>query len=470
MFSNAFDADDRDEEVSRLLFNGEKVILIISIFIFSLIETTKPMLQTSPVQQEGRAKILDALRGFAVLGILLDNIFGFSGYGLLSQAQREAMPTWPADGIIGLFETAFIRGKFYSLFSLLFGIGFSIILVRNERRGTNPLKIFYRRLAVLLFIGTVHLLFMWDGDILMLYALLGMLLPLFRKCKDRTLLIYAVALIASPIFIDIIKVLLQTRADGFLHRVAASIDAKNNFPTDPAAIANFVYAPSAGWKEFRIWQDPAFFYRFAYLIESNRLPKVLGMFLVGFYAGRKMMYARPEVNISRFKKLRKWGFIIGIPANIAVAFFQFDNKEIPHPAGLFDTVFYAIGVVPLSLAYVSTICLFWIKTKGKNVFAALAPAGRMALTNYLLHTVVCITIFYGIGFGLGAKIGPSIFWPMAFVIYGVQVIASDWWLRYFHYGPVEWIWRQLTYGKVLPLRRTIRKSEEEQLIQIEVAP
>src|SRR6185436_5804544 len=155
-----------------------------------------------PVLQNERSDILDVLRGFALLGVLLDNIFGFTSLGFITQPMSEALPTLPADGIVGLSELTFINGKFYSLFSLLFGIGFSIILIRNEQKGINPLKIFYRRLIILLVIGAAHLYFLWEGDILMLYALIGLLLPLFRKCSDKTLLIWAAALILSPILLD----------------------------------------------------------------------------------------------------------------------------------------------------------------------------------------------------------------------------------------------------------------------------
>ena len=110
-----------------------------------------------PVSLNERADILDVLRGFALLGVLLDNIFGFTGWGFYTQPMREALPTWPADGIVALSEFTFVKGKFYSLFSLLFGIGFSIILIRNEQKGINPLKIFYRRLLILLIIGAAHL-------------------------------------------------------------------------------------------------------------------------------------------------------------------------------------------------------------------------------------------------------------------------------------------------------------------------
>src|SRR6185295_1025161 len=134
-----------------------------------------------PVSVNERADILDVLRGFALLGVMLDNLMGFTGWDFKTLSMRKALPTWPADGILGLSEMTFINGKFYSLFSLLFGIGFSIILIRNEQKGINPLKIFYRRLFFLLLIGAIHLFFLWEGDILVLYALIGMLLPLFRK-------------------------------------------------------------------------------------------------------------------------------------------------------------------------------------------------------------------------------------------------------------------------------------------------
>ena len=408
--------------------------------------------QAVPVSLTERADILDVLRGFALLGVLLDNVFGFTGYGFMLQQNREALSTWPADGILGLAELAFVKGKFYSLFSLLFGIGFSIILIRNEQKGINPLKVFYRRLTILLLFGAAHIFLLWEGDILFLYALLGFLLPLFRKCTDKTLLIWAAVLIASPILIDIIKVLLNFKAGAFLETVALNIDKRTGVPVDDS-FRQYLYKEESGWREWRNWQTSGFFWRYSYIIESNRPQKVLGMFLLGFYAGRKMIYANLENNISLFKKLRKWGFIIGIPANLAMAYFEIDRKSIPNVMGLADTFFYAVGVVPLSLAYVSSICLMWVRTKGNTRWKTLAPVGRMALTNYLMQTILGIIIFYGVGFGLGGDMGPTYFFPIALGIYVVQVIYSNWWFIYFNYGPVEWIWRQLTYGKRLQLKR-----------------
>jgi uncharacterized protein len=406
----------------------------------------------APINLAERADILDVLRGFALVGVLLDNLFAFSGWGFFTQAVRESLPTWPADGILGMLELTFVHGKFYSLFSLLFGIGFAIILLRNEQKGINPLKIFYRRLFILMLIGFAHCLLVWEGDILLLYALIGFLLPLFRKCSDRALLTWAVILIASPILIDGAKILFEFKTGAFLESIAAGVDKRNGMPADDSW-RQFLFKEGSGWEEWRAWQASGIYYRYAYIIESNRIPKVLGMFLLGFYVGRKMIYANLEMFRDMLRKLRRWGFIIGIPASLAMAYFEIDEKGIPNPYGLFDTVSYALGVVPLSLAYAASLSLWWLKKKGQTRWKVLAPMGRMALTNYLLQTMIAIFIYYGVGLGLGGNIGPSVFFPLGLAVYALQVLFSHLWLRYFNYGLFEWIWRQLTYGKRLPLRR-----------------
>lgn len=415
----------------------------------------KPL--TAPVQLHERAMILDVLRGFAICGILFDNMFAFTGYFFLPFDQMQALPTWPADGILGLLELAFIHGKFYSLFSLLFGIGFSIILLRHQSRGANPVKLFYRRIGILLLIGAVHLVLLWPGDILFLYALVGLVLPLFRHASNRALLIWAAGLIASPVLIDAVKVLLQVRTGEFLVKMAEPIDQRNGV-FNGEQVSNAIFGSGSGWKEFWAAQQTGFYHRYADLIETNRFPKVLGMFLIGFYVGRNMMYARLQEHKALLLQLRKWGFWVGIPANLLMAWLQIDGKDVPNAMGWFDTLSYAVGVVPLSLAYTASIVLWWMKKDGNTAWKRLAPVGRMALTNYLGHTVICMTLFYAVGFGLGGRIGPAIFFPAALGIYVLQVVYSNVWLRYFQYGPMEWIWRQLTYGKRLPLRKRTRQA------------
>ena len=149
-------------------------------------------------------------------------------------------------------------------------------------------------------------------------------------------------------------------------------------------------------------------------------------------------------------------FVAGVlssafPAALHWPVSKFLASRFPIRLGLAHTTFYAISVVPLSLAYVSWLCLHWVKTKGNTRFKWLAPLGRMALTNYIMQTLLGIFIFYGVGFGLGGDIGPTLFFPIAFGIYIFQIMFSKWWLTHFYYGPLEWIWRMLTYGKRLKI-------------------
>ena len=408
---------------------------------------------TLPIPKQERAQILDVLRGIAIFGILLNNIYGFSGYGFLTDEMRQQFSTDRADNILNFLQIALVEGKFYSLFSLLFGIGFSIILIRNQQKGINPLKIFYRRLIVLLLMGAAHIYFLWEGDILLLYALIGFILPLFRKCSDKALLTWATILILSTIAIDAIKVLLQWSPGNYLKLIAETIDKKNGLPVDDGW-RPYLFKEGSGWAEWRNWQRSAFFYRYQSLLDSNRILKVMGMFLIGFYVGRKMMYANLGQHIALLKKIRFWGLALGLPASVAMVYFEGDDKQVIASAlGLLDSFFYAIGVVPLALAYAASLYLFWIKTGGINKLNVFAPVGRMALTNYMMQTIIAISIFYGAGFGLGQKFGLVYLFPIAIGIFILQVIYSNIWLRYFQYGPLEWIWRQLTYGKKLPLKK-----------------
>ena len=156
----------------------------------------------APVKASERHVILDALRGFALLGICFANFPEFSLYTFQKPEITEAMPTAEIDKVIRFLQYLFVDGKFYTIFSLLFGIGFSIIISNAAKKGTDGFRIFYRRMIVLATIGFLHLMFIWSGDILLLYALLGMLLPLFRHVSDRVLLGTSAVLLLLPIPID----------------------------------------------------------------------------------------------------------------------------------------------------------------------------------------------------------------------------------------------------------------------------
>lgn len=406
-------------------------------------------LQT-PVQPLERAQVLDALRGFALLGICIANSAVFSGYAFLNPNMKAALFTNEADKWVGFIEHALISGKFYSLFSLLFGIGFSIIMLRNQQKNINGIKIFFRRLFVLMLFGCFHAFLLWDGDILLLYALLGFLLPLFKKLSDKSLIIIWIILILSPIIIDSVKMLTGWHPEKSLQTLATDTDKQFGIK-DPG----YLYTTSAGYDEVLKWTFSGFYYRWSYLISSNRLPKVFGMFLLGLYVGRKLIYLRLEENRQLFKKISKWGLLIGLPFSIAMVYFDNDGKDYyTTPVGLPDTISYSFSVVPLCLGYACFFCLLWLKKDWNKKLKWFAPAGRMALTNYLMQTFMGIIIYYNIGFGMGVKFGPVIYIPVALLVFIIQALYSILWFRYFNYGPAEWLWRRLVYGKSLPMKRS----------------
>lgn len=397
---------------------------------------------TDPVAVKQRFIIVDFLRGIALLGIGLANFPEFALYTFQKDEVVEAMPTAGIDYAVKFFLYTFIDGKFYTLFSLLFGIGFSILISKMTDNGGG---LFYRRMIFLFLTGVFHLLFLWAGDILILYALLGLLLPLFKEVSNKRLLICSGVLLLFPVVIDTLIVLSGYRLD----LAAPAIDTSVYFQRKVGITDdNFgIWLLEAGTYQDVLkfnWQGS--FIRIQEFIEGNRVFKVLGLFLLGLYIGRNRIYADLEGNRVLLKNIRFYGFLIALPLSVLYAWNAVHGK----PLGMILTaVLYAVSVFPLSLAYISAICLWYLKKKERFLFSVLAAPGRMPLTNYIGQSVCGMFIFYGIGLGWGATIGLVYVELIAAGVFVIQIGYSYMWLRCFRYGPLEWVWRMLTYGKWL---------------------
>lgn len=398
-----------------------------------------------PVKSSERHAILDVLRGLALLGIALANFPEFSLYSFLPVEAADSMPTAGIDRIVHYLQYIFIDGKFYTIFSLLFGIGFSIIIANAMKRGANGFRIFYRRMFVLLLIGFLHLMFLWSGDILTLYALLGMLLPLFRGASNRVLLRWAFILLAIPVAVDFIVELSGIYPSASVVELQQFYCAKYGITDE-----NFAYwlrdaEHYGGTFEFLI---QGALVRVQEFIDGNRYFKVMGLFLLGFYIGRNRFYADLGSRKTQLKRVARYGFILGLPLSLLYAWSAMNGR----PWGL-DThaVLYFISVFPLGFAYVAVICLCYLSHPQWKIFRFCAMPGRMALTNYIGQSIFGMLLFYGIGLGLGAGVGLVYVVLIAAGVWIVQAFFSGIWLRYFQFGPLEWIWRMLTYGKVFKL-------------------
>lgn len=405
-----------------------------------------PEIQISPISSNERIEIIDVLRGLAICGILIGNIQWFSGYGMMPKAFALQSPA--IDQITHFLVHFFVEGKFYSIFSFLFGFGFAMQIAKAEESGDAKASLFKRRLFWLLIIGLMHAYLIWAGDILSIYALMGFLLILFRRKTDGALLKWALALMVVPIFSYLLLYVL----------FAAFVPAE--------ALAGIEASQMSFWSDsirkvqqgsyFQIISDFNLNYvvgRYMGLIFEMRLPKILAMFLLGFYAYRRGYFQSLSAHRPLIRRVLIYGLILGVAGNAAFSAFAGQEAVLPPtPAGIAGVINYAFGVPALALFFIALAATLWQKETWQRLLGYLAPVGRMALTNYLMQSVICVFIFYGFGFGLFGKIGATAATLIALAIFLFQILISTLWLKNFNYGPAEWIWRQLTYRKRLPLR------------------
>lgn len=411
------------------------------------------MQNLAPVKASEREIFMDVLRGFAILGIFIANLgTGFSWYNeSVHTTGPYLVPEW--DHKMGFLHHMFIEGKFYSIFSLLFGWGIALQFRRAAAKGINAAPTVRRRLFFMLLLGAVHLL-IWPGDIVFFYALLGFILLPLRKLSNKVLLITGILLVLSPILLYWAKMTWPVL------NYPAELLVKTGIKVDGAIMniqseEEFMKIMNRGtWFDQLKMNISGFFFRYNYLFFVSRVPKVLGMFLIGYVVGRSDFYK----NIQQYKRLLYWvigvGLLIGLPANYYLArymtYFNQDYFSLK-TKGLYQTIFYAIGVVPLAMAYVALFMLSFQAAAGKKILSLVAPAGKMAFSNYIMQSLIGNFVFLGAGLGYMGQVGPVFYTIFGITVFILQVIISSIWLKYFNYGPVEWIWRSATYKKWQPM-------------------
>lgn len=385
-----------------------------------------------------RIELLDVVRGLAVFGILLVNITFYSTPLSAIMWQVEQWPAW-WDKLTAVVIETFVEGKFVAIFSFLFGYGMVILQERTIARGRRFGPLFVRRMSLLMMFGLLHGLFLWFGDILFHYGLLGFVLLLFRNAKDETMRRWAIGLLVlmalfgvmggGPVDVDMLD---EEFARAVREEIAQDLHiyATGTYKDiQPVRFANWVMSTF----------NQIVFY-----------PQILVMFLLGAYsARRRLLHDVAKQRAALVTLARRTGVVgVGLGAlRLLVSVGGGSSSFGGFVVGLAATV----GAPALGLFYVALLALLSTKEAVRRWLRPFGAVGCMAFTNYILQSVVCTLLFYGYGFGLYGRVGPLGTTVIAIGLFALQVVVSPIWLGRFRMGPLEWLWRVGTYGTLSPI-------------------
>ncbi len=398
----------------------------------------------APLGELARIDVLDVLRGFALLGIFLMNIEYFNrpfqefGMGIPAG-------TTGSDYVVARLTEIFVSGKFWVLFSLLFGMGFVVMQTQAKLDGRPFEAIYLRRTGALLVFGLLHIALLWSGDILHSYALVALVLMWLPLTSVRASSWIGTGMYAAPAFLFLLMgVLMSFAPKEALDKMTEHSDAGVPTAAEVAKIySNGSYldvVQQRGWDFLHLLAFEPFVFISAF-----------GVFLIGaaiMRSGRLL-----DLRASRaffLKAMVCYGVLAAIFIGLAIKFHGSGPME---PNGMIEQALMMMGNLPLSLFYLSTIAYVMSYVSGSKVLGLLAPAGKMALTNYLMQSLIGSLVFYGYGLGMWQEWGRAELALFVVSVFIAQVICSHLWLRYFRYGPMEWLWRSVTYWTLPPMRR-----------------
>lgn len=375
----------------------------------------------APVPGSQRSLAIDACRGLGILGILVVNIQFFAmGIGHVPHDPQPA--DWFVRDLVGvLFES-----KFVSIFSLLFGAGIVLMDRGALKRAESWWHRYYTRTGILLVVGFLHAYLLWYGDILFTYALIGFVIFWLRRLPPVLLLALGAAIYVVGLGVTGWMVAIEGETYPVPHTVEFFLARLS-----PATRIG-TYALAA------IYYQTLIFLFFSCWFNTGLMLVGMALCRWGFFEGkwRTRSYALTALG----------AFAVALPL-ILLARTTLERGQITNLAWMYANTFFA---PVLALGYCSILILACTRLKPNPITHALGAAGRMALTNYLLQSVVCVVVFYRLG--LIGRVADAQTFAICWVILLAQLVLSPLWLRSFRFGPMEWLWRSLTYGRVQPLR------------------
>lgn len=386
------------------------------------------------------------LRGFTLLGIALVHFTEQFYAGVPPKIHEQFAAPHLADQIVSAIIGIFISGKFFMIFSFLFGMSFFIQLNKSDESNFFLLR-FAWRLILLFAIGMVHHLH-YRGDILTIYAVLGAGLLLAYRLPDKLLLVMALLLVFDLPALGV-----------RLHQAIALPASKNPFQNFDQHALELYYntLKSGSYGEVVVANFHELKQKFIFQVESGRLYITLGLFLLGLYAGRKRVFEQPTL----FKKLTRLGLWLLLACVVAAAVVAAVvlGAKIQMPQMLSFAVgglVYDAFNAALASIYVGLIVSSFQKEKWQPRWKIFYEVGRMGLTTYLMQAAIGTTLLFSFGFGLLGEYGAAVWAPVALVVFAVQIAFSKWWMKRFQFGPMEWLWRSITYLKRQPFQKNIK--------------
>jgi uncharacterized protein len=403
-----------------------------------------------PLPRQQRIGAVDVLRGFALLGVVVVNTQAFAGH-------IPPPPGTLGDQVAAWLVAWLLTAKSYSLFSLLFGLGFAIQMERAEAKGQDFVPFFRRRCLILFLIGVANAVLLFEGDILTLYAILGFALLLFRRSAPATLVRWAVGLLILAAAFNLMGAFVFASVPQAAGEAAAVADAEK-------AAREAVYRSGSYFDVVRARLGPALNQAIGQLVLG--FPNVFAMFLLGLALGRVRAFGAIEEHRVLFRSVCRWGLLLGLPLNaLSATLTTLLGAGDQGPAFWLGEAVQAIGAPLLMLGYVGSIVLLlrrggagwgWgNRPAGRGglagaVLGRLAPMGQVSLTCYLGSSLLLNLAYYGFGLGLYGRTGVAGDLLVGLVVYALLLVFSTLYAPYFRYGPAEWLWRSLTYGRRQP--------------------
>jgi len=381
------------------------------------------------VATEVRLDSIDILRGIALFGVLVVNLIGEFRVSIFQQFLPTIEPTSMSDRIVELFVSMALEMKAFALFSFLFGVGLAVQFERLSKRG----RAYYwlsRRLGVLLVFGLLHLLFVWNGDILTEYAIVGILVLPFLAAPTWAIAVAIACFLALYVVMPAMSLPIPWPSTELLQRHVAE--------------ANIAYASGSA---LDVWRFSIRELNLLLPLHLWILPRSIGLFLLGILAWRSGFMQHQERHLRFLWIAGGVGILIGAATTIAIAVGATSRW------GIFGTLLPNMSSLILAIGYGSLALALVQHPVVGQVLKVFAPLGRMAFTNYIMQSVIFGFIFFGYGLGYFGRLGAMHALLIGITVYSAQVLLSGWWLSRFRFGPLEWLWRTLMYGIRQPMQK-----------------